>query len=304
MGRRVRSGAAVALALALAAGVAACGDDDSTDTSGTEPTEEPGTSEVSALSITERDYEFELDGELTAGRVSITVTNEGAEFHELAMARLTDGKTLEDFRAALAESSEEDDDETFGGVVEADSTIDDLGGVQLPGTSYTITGDGVDAGRYVLLCYIPNAEGTSHYELGMLTEFTVAVGQATDDAEADVTYTATDDALDGPTELPAGETAIEVVNDSGAEREINVLKLKDGATIEEVGAWFESGGEGAPDPATAPIDFLAFVFDAEQDRTLTIDLTPGTWVITSGDPEQPYEGPPTEDPHAVVITVT
>ena len=67
--------------------------------------------------------------------------------------------------------------------------------------------------------------------------------------------------------------------------------------------WLESGGEGPPDPSTSPLDFLAFVFDAEQDRQLTVDLTPGQWGISSSDPESPFEGPPTEDPHVALVTV-
>ena len=293
-----------AVALAVVAGLAACGGDDSngeSDDGGSAPAEE---TVASTLTVTDSDYAFAVEGEPVAGNLSIAVTNDGAEFHEIAMARLADGKTLEDFRTALAESSEEDDDDTYGGVIEADSAIDDLGGVQLPGTSYTIAGEGVDAGDYVLLCYIPNAEGTSHYDLGMLTGFTVGEGESSEEPAADVTYTATDDALDGPESLESGETSVEIVNDSSVSREITILKLKDGASVDDVGAWFESAGEGAPDPATAPLDFLAFVFDAEQDRTITLDLTPGQWAITSGDPESPFEGPPVEDPHAVMITVT
>lgn len=56
--------------------------------------------------------------------------------------------------------------------------------------------------------------------------------------------------------------------------------------------------------ASAPLEFLGFVFDGKQDRTLTVDLTPGQWVISAPDPDKPFEGPTTEDPHAVMITVS
>lgn len=293
-GQFMKSCLSAVVVLAAVAGLAACGDD-----GGSAEEKVAGT-----LTITQTDYAFAVAGQPIAGNVSITVTNDGAEFHEIGMARLADGKTLEDLRTALAESSEENDDETFGGVIEADSAIDDLGGVQLPGSSYTIAGSGIKAGNYALLCFIPNAEGTPHYDLGMLTGFTVAEGESNEKQAADVTYTATDDALDGPESLKAGVTSVEMVNDSSVSREITVLKLKDGALTEEVGAWFESAGDGAPDPATAPLDFLAFIFDAEQDRTITLNLTPGQWVIGSADPGNPFEGPPTEDPHAIIITVT
>lgn len=287
-----RTAIRILLSLALVAGIAACGDDDDEDVGAGDNT----------LTITERDYEFDVDGELKAGTVSISVTNDGSEFHEIAMGKLVDGKTLDDVRAA-AENATEDED-PFSGLLEEDSTIDDLGGTQLPGTSYTISGSGIEAGDYALLCFIPNAEGKPHFSLGMLTGFTVAEGEAASAHDVDVTYTASDDGLEGPDAVDAGETTIEVVNDSSVNREINLLKVKEGKTVADVGTWFESAGEGPPDPATAPLDFLSFIFDAEQDRSITVDLTPGQWAISSSDPEKPFEGPPDQDPHAILITVS
>lgn len=297
-----RTVARVAVSILLLTAVAACGDDDD-DAAGTDDVEQPAGEGENTLTITEREYEFDVEGEVEAGALSIAVTNDGAEFHEIGMAKLVDGKTIDDVSAAL-ETAGEDDEDALDGIIEEDATIDDLGGVQLPGTSYTISGTGVQPGDYVLLCFIPNAEGTPHYSLGMLTGFTVGDGEATALPDSDVTYRATDEGLEGPDAIDAGETTIEVVNDSSVNREINLLKLADGKTMDDVGAWFESGGEGAPDPATSPLGFLAFVFDAEQDRRLSVQLTPGQWAIQSSDPESPFDGPPTEDPHAILITVT
>lgn len=49
-----------------------------------------------------------------------------------------------------------------------------VGGVQaiLPGVSQTGTVN-LDAGTYVLICFIPNAEGVPHFALGMVRELTV-----------------------------------------------------------------------------------------------------------------------------------
>ena len=117
-------------------------------------------------------------------------------------------------------------------------------------------------------------------------------------------HTVDDDSLEGPTELDAGDTSIEIVNDSSTNREINLLKIAEGNTIEDVFAFFESAEEGPPDFASAPLDFFAFVFDGASDRTITVDLTEGQWAIQTPDPEQPFEGPPTEDPHTILLTVS
>jgi hypothetical protein len=292
-----------ATAAALALGVASTA---SAATDTTEPGHTMSTSGGEAtdntLRITQRDYEFQVEGELTAGAVSIAVENLGAEFHEIAMARLLDGHTVDEVRAALEAATEDEDPLT--GLVEEDSVIDELGGTAAPGTAYTMSGDGIEAGEYVLICFIPNAEGVSHFQLGMVSGFTVEEGDATAAPAADVTYTVSDEGLDGPSELTAGETSIEFVNDSATNREIILFKVKEGNTLEDVGAFFESADEGPPDFASGPLDFLAFVFDGASDRTMTVDLTPGQWVLQTPDPERPFEGgDPAEDPHTLLLTV-
>lgn len=287
----------VVLSLALVIGVSACGDDDDDTAAG-------GDTAANVLRITAREYEFDVEGDVDAGALSIAVANDGAEFHELAMSKLADGKTLDDARAALENATDDHDEDPLAGITEGDAVIDDLGGAQAPGTEYAISGTGVEAGDYVLMCYVPNAEGESHYTLGMLTGFTIGEGEAPPTVEPDVTYTASDEGLEGPDTLDAGDTTIEIVNDSSVSREIVFLKIKDGRTVEEVGAFFESAEEGPPDFATAPLEVLAFVFDAEQDRSITIDLTPGQWALTTPDSENPFEGPPDEDPHGTLITVS
>lgn len=285
----------LALSLLVAS---ACGDDGAEPGSGATPA-----TEVNTLTITERDYSFDVEGDVEAGVVSIAVTNQGTEFHEIAMAPLREGVTLEEALDEIG-SIEEFDEKVLGKLVVEDSPIDDLGGIQMPRTSYTITGSGIEAGEYLLLCFIPDPKGRPHLSLGMVDGFSVSEGDNTASPESDVTFTATDERLDGPTELPAGETTIEVVNDSSVNREINLLKIKEGSSVEDVGKWFESAGQGPPDLAASPLDFLAFVFDAEQDRRITVELTPGTWALSSSDPEKPFEGPPTEDPHVVLVEVT
>jgi hypothetical protein len=217
------------------------------------------------------------------------------------MARLIDGHTVDEVRAALEGASEDDDPLT--GLVEDDSLIDELGGIAAPGTAYTMSGDGIEAGEYVLICFIPNADGVPHFQLGMVNGFTVAEGDADEAPAADVTYTVSDEGVDGPSELTAGETSIEFVNDSATNREITLFKVREGSTLDDVAAFFEAADDGPPEFAGGPLEFLAFVFDGTSDRTMTVDLTPGQWVLQTPDPEHPFEGDPIEDPHTLLVTV-
>ena len=135
----------------------------------------------------------------------------------------------------------------MSGLVEDGSVIDELGGIAAPGTAYTMSGDGIEAGEYVLICFLPNSEGVPHFQLGMVSGFTIAEGDATQAPEADVTYTVSDEGLDGPSELAAGDTSIEFVNDSATNREITLFKVKEGSTLDDVTAFFAAADEGPPD---------------------------------------------------------
>jgi hypothetical protein len=101
-----------AAALSLGAGSTTAASSDTTEPASSEPPHtEPehtmvatagGDATGNTLHITERDYEFHVEGELTAGSVSIAVENLGAEIHEIGMAKLVDGHTVEEVRAARA----------------------------------------------------------------------------------------------------------------------------------------------------------------------------------------------------------
>jgi hypothetical protein len=264
--------------------------------------------EVNALAIDASEYSFAVSGEPTAGTLTVELANTGDEIHEFAMGRLVGDSTVEDVQAAFDAAGPEEEPD-LEGIAEEDGPIDDLGAALFPGGSLSITGSGIPAGDYVLLCFVPTADGTPHFSLGMLTGFTIAEGEATGAPEADATYTADADGVDGPDTLPAGETVLSLVNDSDISREIQVGKLKDGKTFDDADAFFAQFDEGPPTAEGLagednPIEFFSFVFDADQDRLVTVDLTPGTWVIGMPDPENEFEGTPDEDPYAVVVTVT
>jgi uncharacterized cupredoxin-like copper-binding protein len=286
---RIRPAGGLVVAVVLALTVTGCGDDGGGDTSG------------NTLTIREDDHSFAVEGEVTAGIVTLDIRNVGHAIHEVAMAKLKPGKTLDDVKAAL----EQQDESAFGEIAEGDSPIDDLGSAQFPGTNFAITGANVEAGEYALICFVPNEEGTPHFSLGMVGTFTVDEGDGGEEPDADLTYTADDEGVEGPDEVEAGRQTIKVVNDSSASREIQLLKVKEGKTVEDVQAYFAESEEGPPpDPSRAPLDFFTFIFDAEQDRYLTVDLTEGTWAIGVTDPEAPSDAPPTEDPFVQIFEVT
>ena len=280
----------------LAAVAAACGDDgDDGESVGGESVGGGNT-----LSVTEREYGYEFSGEPEAGTVTLAFENAGEELHMMAVCKAKGDATVADVTAA-AQAEEEG---ALDDVCEEQSGIDAAGGGQAPGTAYEITVTDVDAGRYVAMCFLPDPEGTPHIARGMAGEFEIAEGEAGSEPEADVTYVAGADGTEGPGELAAGTTTIQV-DAEDVSREVVLVKVKDGSTIEEVDAYFKQLDEdGVFDAEAAPVDYLFFAFDWEGTRWFTVDLTEGRWAIGVSDPEQQEDLPAAEDPDVVLFDVT
>jgi len=150
--------ASIAIAGALAFGVAACGDDDDEGSEGSESaTEETASAEEVTVEATE--YEFDLSATPTTETQSITFDNQGEKFHVMVFARLAEGVELEEAIAAQGEKG------TATTIAEAEAA---------PGKSATVeVKEPIEpGGPYVMLCPIEDEDG-AHYELGQLEELDI-----------------------------------------------------------------------------------------------------------------------------------
>jgi uncharacterized cupredoxin-like copper-binding protein len=131
-------------------------------TCGLGSTQDPSVSEIdpdaTRVEVIATDYHFDADFPTSPGRYSFVMTNEGDEPHIAILARLEDGVSVEE---AMASEGEEGIAEMFESEVAP------------PGSGAVITAE-LAAGNWVLVCPIPNAEGTPHVALGMVHDFTVA----------------------------------------------------------------------------------------------------------------------------------
>lgn len=119
---------------------------------------ESGSTEVD---ITSREYAFDVP-EVTAGRVTFVLTNEGKEAHFLGVARLLGDATVEDALQA--------DDPDGEGLTETLGTT----GLAAPGGDEEYLVTDLTPGRYALFCFLPSGDGTPHAFLGMAQEVTVS----------------------------------------------------------------------------------------------------------------------------------
>jgi hypothetical protein len=124
----------------------------------------PAPEPTADITITEKDYDFEVTGPLTAGTHTIRVDNAGPQLHEVALNQLAPGKTLADFQAWVQGGMKgEPPAKPVGGV-----TGPDVGGHQF----FTAT---LAAGKYVLICFVPDrGDRKPHFMHGMIKEITVS----------------------------------------------------------------------------------------------------------------------------------
>lgn len=117
------------------------------------------------IELTFRDYAFELSEPITAGLHTIRATTaaDATEPHEVVIARLEPGKSVEDLGGWLSTMQGPPPATFLGGVT-----------AMAPGVSNTFTVD-FAPGDYVILCPIPSEkDGQEHHLKGMIHQFTVS----------------------------------------------------------------------------------------------------------------------------------
>jgi plastocyanin len=158
--RRILAGALGILALALAMGAVACGDDEDEDTAATTGAETTEAASAETVDVIGDDFSFELSATPTAETTEITFENVGEEPHELIFARINEGYTVED---AIKAEGEKGTAEEIGFLfAKPGETAKKPIEIKQP----------LEPGNYAMVCAIPY-KGKPHFELGMQEEFTI-----------------------------------------------------------------------------------------------------------------------------------
>jgi hypothetical protein len=121
------------------------------------------TEPVASLTVSLKDFMFEMPDSLPAGRIVIKVMNLGPEPHEFNILRLEDGKTVEDVKAFLSGAGGPPPFAPVGGMNGLDVGLSGYAELELA------------PGNYVAICNIPSPKGNGapHFMLGMVQGFTV-----------------------------------------------------------------------------------------------------------------------------------
>jgi hypothetical protein len=180
-----------------------------------------------------RDYAFTGPDQIPAGWISVTLINRGEDLHQLQFIKLPDGKTAEDFAAAMT----------------ANHTLLPAGIERRGGPNSVIPGEQgmatvrLDEGQYVVICGIPDRRGVPHVALGMLKALRVTPGLAkkSDPPHGDITITEADFSFRLSAPIPAGRRTIRVVNTGSQPHEVVVVQLAPRATVDAFLDAFQPG---------------------------------------------------------------
>jgi len=231
--------------------------------------------EPAALAVTATDdgagagYTFEIPATVDAGATRIELSNTGGEPHHGQLITFNEGESAESFLAALQD----------GGEAAALPLISLEGGTGAvdPGGSSSASGiTELTPGSYAFVCFIPAADGVPHLAKGMLTEFEVVEAEAAAAAPAGEAVSLVDYGIQLPAGI-GGDATLTVTNATvaGEPHEMNILQLADGATADDVFAWF-AAPEGPP--PFASVGGLNAI-NPGATSTVQLDLGPGSYLF-------------------------
>jgi len=299
-GRAGLCGVALAGLLILLAG---CGDDDTTSAGDGGPSLASRASDAQTLDITVPggpDGEYTLDADLdglTAGPVTVTLTNHGTLEHQAMLLRLRDGQDAGSFAAAAAADPSG---------AEALSLVEGFGGPNgvAPGETQSTT-QVLEDGDYVLICVIPDETGVPHAAHGMLVPFSVAAAEdggpppplVEDSADADISLVDFGFSIDAT--FAPGDTAV-VANNGDQGHELAIYQLGNDVTFEEAEAALRDPTSGPPPLQPAGGTGLLAPRTAAE---ITLPDEPGEYVIVCFVPDVTGDRQP-HSAHGMVAELT
>lgn len=212
------------------------------------------------------DFSFAGPEQVAAGLVAFHFANVGQESHHAQLVRLPDDLEAAEFVEALKRDERE-----------ALNLVRQVGGVAAvaPGGEAEV-GLTLEAGTYAFICVIPSpSDRVRHVEKGMVLPFVVTEPAAVSAPPATLgTFFLRDFAFEMPAVMPAGHATYKVVNDGpGQPHEIAIVRLVDGATVEDVRRSIMT--PSGPPPFRAVGGFQAT--EAGSDGYVTLDLEPGEY---------------------------
>ena len=234
------------------------------------------------LVIEATEYSFKSIGSISAGVTTVQLKNLGKENHEAEIVRLNDGVTVEQFLIAVQQAGQGEPPPIFtyeGGPAEI--TQGKTGEVMLD----------LQAGQYMLLCFINGPDGMSHAAKGMVLPLKVntATGSASALPTGKGTITlGTASGFELPASLPTGRSQYRVTNQGMGPHAFFVGSIPADKTIDDVNA--ELAKQDAPPPPWFTPSGGMDGLKPNGTGVVTLDLMPGKYVAVDVPfgPDKPF----------------
>jgi hypothetical protein len=262
------------LAVAIGIAVAGCGSSSKSGESST-PQARP------KITITARDYSFEVPAQIPSGYVDVTVDNQGKEDHQAQLVKLG-SLTFEKFKSSDDITEVPDDTVFVGGPNEAVS-----------GKSTTATVK-LDPGKYAVVCFIPSPkDGKPHEAKGMVKEVEVVETDASVDTApvADSTIQLSEFTFVVPDGFDGRQGMVDVSNVGGQIHEMVMVKLNPGKTATDAAKYF-AAPKGQPPFTTIPGVGGVVGLSSGQHAWLNLNLATGTYALICFFPDPAKDNTP------------
>ena len=191
------------------------------------------------VNVVGEDFKFEAPDVIPAGLTEFRFLNKGPALHHMSVLKLTDGKTLEDLRAALAKPGP------------LPRWAKESGGPNAPDpgreANATMT---LEPGNYALICFV-DIGGPPHFAKGMVRALRVDPSNTpvATVIDADATLELFDYNFKLSAPIQAGKRTIRVTNTSSQAHEVELIQLAPGVSVSDFMKWMQK--METPPPAKA-----------------------------------------------------
>jgi uncharacterized cupredoxin-like copper-binding protein len=271
---------ALVLLVGVVMGVAGCGSDDKSGSGSDTTTTVVAEPVVAAkpdreIQFVATDYAFAGPKTTEAGPVVMTLINNGRVEHQLGLFRMNAGVEASTVLGALAATHSLESTKPFG------TWIAGPNGAAVGSRASVVTD--LAAGKYIVACLIPAADGQPHALKGMLTQLVVtpaATGSTTPTtaSDSDLPHIQLSEYHFALPDNFTGKGTVVVENRGKEVHEMVVARLKPGKTVNDIIAYEK---QGFPRTGEAPTDDVAgttFLSPGQVAR-LDLDLESGDYAM-------------------------
>ncbi|MFL5779103.1 MAG: hypothetical protein ACJ761_09190 [Chloroflexota bacterium] len=216
-----------------------------------------------------KEYSFSGPTTAPAGVVTIKLNNTGKLPHQAQLAKLADGKSVQDVVAAL----------TAGDLGTAFGMLTLAGGPnEVPAGATGTTTQVLDAGNYAVLSFTQDAQRVSDFAKGMVTGFTVTGTAAGTLPAGDAQLGLQDFSFVGLDTLTPGTHEVHVTNKGPQSHEAGVLKLPPGMSIADLQRLAVSASPGPELASVTSVGGISAIKPGSE-ATFQIDLPAGSYAF-------------------------